>query len=150
MFLFFFYEKKKTNKKFLIHKDVIEEILIAEKLYHSNMHVVSNKMIFNPETGICDEFAEPLIHIFNKSEVAIKESYYHKTIEDRKNVILLGDSIGDLKMSSGVKHDVCLNIGFLNYDNDEVLKIYLEKFDIVVTGDGPMEVANMILRAINH
>ncbi|CAB4495208.1 5'-nucleotidase, cytosolic III [Rhizophagus irregularis] len=131
-------------------KNVIEEILIAEKLYHSNMHVVSNKMIFNPETGICDEFAEPLIHIFNKSEVAIKESYYHKTIEDRKNVILLGDSIGDLKMSSGVKHDVCLNIGFLNYDNDEVLKIYLEKFDIVVTGDGPMEVANMILRAINH
>ncbi|GBB94177.1 hypothetical protein RclHR1_02300018 [Rhizophagus clarus] len=131
-------------------KDVIEEILITQKLKHSNMHVVSNKMIFNPETGICNEFAEPLIHVFNKSEIAIKDSNYHTTIEQRRNVILLGDSIGDLKMSSGIKHDVCLNIGFLNYDNDEILKIYLEKFDIVVTGDGPMDVANMILQAINH
>jgi HAD superfamily hydrolase (TIGR01544 family) len=129
---------------------VIEEVLIAENLYHNNMHVVSNKMIFNPETGICDEFAEPMIHVFNKSEIAVRESYYHKTIEDRKNVILLGDSLGDLKMSYGIKHDVCLNIGFLNYDDDELLKIYLEKFDIVVIDDGPMDVANMILQSIDH
>jgi len=53
-------------------------------------------------------------------------------------------------MSSGIKHDVCLNVGFLNYDNDELLNSYLEIFDIVVTDDGPMDVVNMILQTIDH
>ena len=110
-------------------------------------------MNFDPETGICNEFAEPLIHVFNKSEITIKgskDSLYHTTIENRGNVILLGDSIGDLQMSSGIKHDVCLNIGFLNYDDEKLLGSFLERFDIVVLDDGPMDAVNVIMQAIDH
>ena len=36
---------------------------------------------------------------------------------ERRNVILLGDSIGDPNMSHGISHDNhVLKIGFLNYD----------------------------------
>ena len=35
-------------------------------------------------------------------------------IKNRRNVIVLGDSLGDVRMSRGVSHDVVLNIGYLN------------------------------------
>ncbi|CAI2190715.1 12104_t:CDS:2, partial [Funneliformis geosporum] len=131
--------------------NVIEQVLIQKKLYHQeNMHIVSNQMKFNLETGICDDFMEPSIHTFNKSEIAIKHSPYHTTIENRRNVILLGDSIGDLHMADGIKHDVCLTIGFLNHDVENLLKSYLENFDVVVIDDGPMDVVNIILQEIDH
>lgn len=130
--------------------NVIEQVLIRKNLYHrENMHIVSNQMKFNLETGICDDFTEPTIHIFNKSEIAVKHSPYHTTIENRRNVILLGDSIGDLHMADGIKHDVCLTIGFLNHDVDNLLKSYLENFDVVVIDDGPMDVVNIILQEID-
>ncbi|RIA90943.1 pyrimidine 5'-nucleotidase [Glomus cerebriforme] len=146
---------KEKNVPFLIFsaglRNVIEEALTKENLYHKeNMHIVSNKMDFNPETGICDKFVAPLIHVFNKSEITIKDSPYHQTIEDRRNVILLGDSVGDLQMSRGIEHDICLNIGFLNYIDDDLLNSYLKIFDIVVLDDGPMDVVNMILQTIEH
>ncbi|CAG8832365.1 35602_t:CDS:2, partial [Racocetra persica] len=66
--------------------DVIEQVLVTKNLYYpNNMHIVSNQMGFNPETGICDHFKIPLIHIFNKSEIMIKEGPYHTIIENRGN-----------------------------------------------------------------
>jgi len=38
-------------------------------------------------------------------------------------------------MSKGVRHDLCLNIGFLNHDVEELVGQYAEAFDIVLTGD---------------
>ncbi|CAG8681543.1 13386_t:CDS:1 [Racocetra fulgida] len=104
-------------------------------------------MGFNPETGICDHFKIPLIHIFNKSEIMIKDSPYHTIIENRGNVILLGDSIGDIHMSDGIQHETCLTIGFLNHMVEDLINIYLEAFDIVVVDDGPMDIVNNILDA---
>ncbi|KAF0362328.1 5-nucleotidase, cytosolic III [Gigaspora margarita] len=128
--------------------NVIEEVLITKNLYYSNnMHIVSNQMGFNPETGICDHFKVPLIHIFNKSEIMLKDSPYYKTIENRRNVILLGDSIGDIHMADGIQHEICLTIGFLNHDVEDYIDTYLETFDIVVVNDGPMDIVNHILDA---
>nr|CAG8443365.1 11859_t:CDS:2 [Entrophospora candida]CAG8446124.1 8714_t:CDS:2 [Entrophospora candida] len=130
--------------------NVIEQVLRSKNLYdQDNMHIVSNQMGFNPTTGICDRFEEPLVHIFNKSEVVVKESPYHAAIEDRRNVILLGDSMGDLQMSSGISHDVSLTIAFLNVRIDEHLDEYLKSFDIVMVNDGPMDCVNIILSNIN-
>ncbi|KAG9289841.1 hypothetical protein G9A89_015421 [Geosiphon pyriformis] len=129
--------------------NVIEEVLRSKNLLRSNMHIVSNQMGFNPLTGICDHFKPPLIHIFNKSEFMLEKTPYYFTISERKNVILLGDSIGDLEMSSGVKHDICLNIGFLNDHVEELLDKYLNAFDIVVVHDGPIDVVSWILETIS-
>ncbi|CAG8574625.1 2475_t:CDS:2, partial [Diversispora eburnea] len=142
-----------------IHKDKINEMvaendvemrdgldLLAEKCKVGNVPF----LIFSAglgKTGIFDHFKEPLIHTFNKSEVMIKDSLYYNTVKNRGNIILIGDSIGDLQMASGISHDICLSIGFYN-KNDNFFDKYQEMFDIVVTDDGPMNVINYIMDAI--
>ena len=56
-----------------------------------------------------------LIHTFNKNESAIHKSDYFEKIVHRDNVILMGDTIGDLRMADGCAKDAnILKIGFLN------------------------------------
>ncbi|KAJ3311397.1 hypothetical protein HDU93_005128 [Gonapodya sp. JEL0774] len=111
--------------------DVIEEILRQNSLLLPNMSVVANHMIWSEE-NVCVGFKDPLVHVFSKSELSLPNSH---TLSDRPNVLLLGDSLGDLEMSSGVAHSVCLTIGYLNHHREALEKEYLEKYDVVVTDD---------------
>ncbi|ORX55769.1 HAD-superfamily hydrolase [Hesseltinella vesiculosa] len=111
------------------------------------MHIVSNMMKFNNQ-DVCVGFNDPLIHVFNKSEFQLETTPYFPSIKDRSNVILVGDSLGDLQMSQGVKHDLCLNIGFLNHDIEQLAPRYLQAFDIVIEGDANMNPILEILREI--
>lgn len=53
--------------------------------------------------------------MFNKNENAIHSSDYFDKLTGRNNVILLGDSLGDIKMAVGVPQPSnVLKIGFLN------------------------------------
>ena len=119
--------------------DVILQIMIQSKLWLPNMHMISNKMIFNSD-GICTGFKEPLIHVFNKNEASVVQTSHFSSIKDRRNVILLGDSLGDLRMADGLSHDVSITIGFLNHDAEEWIDKYLEAYDIVVLNDSPMQI----------
>lgn len=59
-------------------------------------------------------FKQPLIHTFNKNSSVIPENCFND-VADRNNVILLGDSIGDVSMAEGIKRrGSILKIGFLN------------------------------------
>jgi hypothetical protein len=62
----------------------------------------------------------------------------------RPNVILLGDIKEDCDMVERSNHDQVLNIGFLN-KNTELLESYMESFEVVITGDGPLLPVNVIL-----
>ncbi|KAI9299794.1 pyrimidine 5'-nucleotidase [Cunninghamella echinulata] len=126
--------------------NIIEQILLKRQLYYDNMHIVSNMMVFNKD-DICTGFNDPLIHVFNKSEFQLESTPYYSLIQHRTNVILVGDSLGDLQMSQGIQHDLCLNIGFLNHDIEFLEPRYLQAFDIVIEGD-----ANMIpiLEILKH
>lgn len=118
--------------------NVIEEILKQHKVMFPNMHIVSNMMKFNDE-GVCVDFEEPLIHAFNKSEFQLDTTPYYATIQHRPNVILVGDSLGDLQMSQGVKHDLCLNVGLCNHDFDVLEPRYTDAFDIVIMRDANLD-----------
>lgn len=141
----------KTNIPFLVFSagigNVIDEVLKAKKLLYPNMHIVSNMMHFD-EQGYCDSFVDPLIHVFNKSEFQLETTPYFESIESRANVILMGDSLGDLKMSKGVKHDLCLNIGFCNHDWETTEDLYTEAFDIVIMRDANFAPVVDILEAL--
>ncbi|CAO3670016.1 unnamed protein product [Rhizopus stolonifer] len=126
--------------------DIIENVLKREDLYFDTMHIVSNLMVF--ENDVCVDFKEPLIHVFNKSEFQLETSPYHALIQKRSNVILMGDSMGDLQMSQGVEHSICLNIGFLNHDLATLEPKYAEAFDIVIVGDANMDPVIEILNSI--
>jgi len=52
---------------------------------------------------------------FNKNEATVTHSCYFDGLKTRSNVILLGDSFGDVQMSRGVPNpNAILKIGFLN------------------------------------
>lgn len=55
------------------------------------------------------------MHVFNKNENAVHNSSYFSDLAHRDNIILMGDSIGDLRMADGAaKCSNILRIGFLN------------------------------------
>ncbi len=69
--------------------------------------------------GVLKGFKGELMHVFNKNENYIHQSDYFEQIEHRDNFILMGDSLGDLRMVDGAAE--CSNkltVGFLN---DKVL-----------------------------
>ncbi|ORZ11145.1 pyrimidine 5'-nucleotidase [Absidia repens] len=127
-----------TNVPFLVFSagigDLIERVLLKHQLLFDNMHIVSNMMQFDQD-DVCVGFNEPLIHVLNKSEVQVEKTPYSPLVENRSNVILIGDSCADTQMAHGIKHDCCLNIGLLNHDIEHLEPRYLQTFDIVIEGD---------------
>lgn len=126
--------------------DIIEEILKTQQI--EDVEIISNRMRFD-SNGICTGFEEPLcklsdnesnslVHVLNKNEAAVIGPHATK-IKNRGSVVLLGDSLGDLKMADGMPHDVKLTVGLLNHDYDTLSEKYLESFDIVLTNDTSLE-----------
>ena len=79
-----------------------------------------------------------------------QDSDYFKKLQSRNNVILLGDSVGDLTMCNGLENPaVVLKIGFLNFKIDERLDDYLDLFDIVLLDDQTLNVPLSIVQKIS-
>ncbi|KAG4104688.1 5'-nucleotidase, cytosolic III [Neocallimastix lanati (nom. inval.)] len=146
------YSCKEKKIPFLVFsagvQNVIQETLHQSNLLFDNMNVVSNKMAFNEETGICDRFVGPLFHVLNKDNFGLEGTPYEKLLENRSNVIICGDSLGDIKMADGVEHETCLSIGFLNLNKEKMIEKYKNTFDIVITDDGSFDLVNEILRIL--
>ena len=65
-----------------------------------------------------------MIHVFNKNEAAVHDSDYFQNLNHCVNVLLMGDSLGDLHMADGAENmESKLTIGFLNTRVSRVLLI---------------------------
>ncbi|MBS3116213.1 hypothetical protein J4421_01315 [Candidatus Woesearchaeota archaeon] len=126
--------------------NLIELFLKKNKFLTPNVHLLANFFTFD-ENGIATGFKRPLIHVFNKNEYELRDTPYYREVKQRRNVILLGDSLGDLGMIEGLQHDTIIRIGFLNEDK-ALLDHYLQVFDVVITEDGPVEEVNRIIKAV--
>jgi 5'-nucleotidase len=114
--------------------DLIKEILAHFKLEHGNIKIVSNFLDFDPESGAVRRLKGDPIHMFNKKAPS------QKGLEARKNVILIGDSLGDIKMADGIEEvNVVLSIGFLNKNVEGNLSEYKRCFDVVLVDDQTMD-----------
>jgi len=128
--------------------NIIEAAVKQQATLHENMKIVSNFMEFDSKGEILG-FKGELIHSLNKHQSAIHKSDYFKHIEARENVILLGDSLGDLRMADGAANmKYCLSIGFLNDKIEERLSSYLDAYDIVLVSDETMDIPHAILEKI--
>uniref|UniRef100_A0A8W8LIL7 5'-nucleotidase n=1 Tax=Magallana gigas TaxID=29159 RepID=A0A8W8LIL7_MAGGI len=126
--------------------DVIIEVIKHQATLHDNMKVVSNYLEYDDQ-GKMTGFQDEMIHVYNKNEGAIHDSDYFQKLEQRNNVILMGDSLGDLHMADrGVQNK--LKIGFLNVKVEESLELYMKKYDIVILEDETLNVVNAILRKV--
>jgi 5'-nucleotidase len=124
----------------------IENLLKNHNLYYPNIKIISNNYIWD-ESWKAIWYKEPIIHSFNKSETVLKENpeIYNK-IENRKNVILLWDSLWDHHMIDWFEYKNLIKIWFLNDKEDELLESYKEIYDIVLTWDSEGEILNDLLK----
>jgi len=151
----FFYTLERCDVPLLVFSaglgNIIQEWLLQSCGSFKNMKIVSNFMTFDKELGVVSGFeGSTLIHIFNKNEGVLLGTDYEQCIANRPNVILLGDSLGDVDMAAGFPSlNNILKIGFLNGDKWEVmLPKYMEVYDIVMINDDTFNVPNAILRSI--
>ncbi|XP_075941745.1 cytosolic 5'-nucleotidase 3-like isoform X1 [Anarhichas minor] len=125
--------------------DILEEVIRQTGVFHPNVKVFSNYMDFD-ESGVLRAFKGELIHIYNKREGALLNTGHFQELRTRPNVLLLGDSLGDLTMADGVQDmENILKIGFLNDKVDERKQSYLDSYDIVLVKDETLEVPNAIM-----
>ncbi|XP_060945983.1 cytosolic 5'-nucleotidase 3-like isoform X1 [Limanda limanda] len=125
--------------------DVLEEVIRQAGVFHPNVKVFSNYMDFD-ECGVLKAFKGVLIHIYNKREGALLNTGHFEELRARPNVVLMGDSLGDLTMADGVQDmENILKIGFLNDKVDERKQSYLDSYDIVLIKDETLVVPNALL-----
>jgi len=126
--------------------NLIEEIMTHFGVLNDNTTLISNFLEFDSDgvvVGLKDD--ENLIHMYNKSDIIGKKSQ-GDNFKNRKNVIVMGDSLGDLKMADGVVDpEEILTIGFLNKNISESLEVYKQNFDIVLVDDQSMNFPNSLL-----
>jgi 5'-nucleotidase len=127
--------------------DSITITLKYHKFLFPNIKIISNKLIWN-ENNILINYEKPLIHTFNKNEKTIKNSEIYNKIKNRKNVILIGDSLGDVRMIEGFEYENLLKIGFLNYKQKELIKEYKKYYDLIIINDGNFKILFEILKQI--
>lgn len=128
--------------------DIIHEVIQHQAVLYDNIKIVSNFLEFD-ESGKVVGFVGDMIHVYNKNEHAIHSSDYFENIKHRENLLLLGDSLGDLRMAEGAEDVECiLKIGFLNFKVEENLEQYKANFDIVIIQDETMEVVNALMSRI--
>ncbi|MFH1030501.1 MAG: hypothetical protein V1770_04545 [bacterium] len=118
-------------------------------IHYKNIHVVSNEFIWGDDGKVAG-VREPIIHNFNKDYTSVKKFTFYDEIKNRRNVILLGDSISDTMMLNGYEYDKVMKIGFLSDDaEDESVQLLYEKaFDVLVLDDGPMDFVNELLGSL--
>ncbi len=126
--------------------DLITGFLKKQHMLFENMHIIANFFSYNSD-GLVTGFKSNIIHSLNKNEKQVVSSFYYHTIKNKKNVLLLGDSLGDIHMSEGLVNDTIVCIGFLN-DNMEKLNAFSQVYDVVILNDGSMDYVNQLLEEV--
>ncbi|XP_060530323.1 7-methylguanosine phosphate-specific 5'-nucleotidase [Cylas formicarius] len=130
--------------------DVVATILQQGGVYLPNVKVVSNFLNYD-SSGVIQGFKDKIIHVLNKNEYAIKNTEFYNLVQDRENVIVMGDSLGDAEMAKGMDNlKTVLKIGFLYDRIEESLPSYLDTFDIVLIDDQTMEVPKAIFDSVKN
>jgi HAD superfamily hydrolase (TIGR01544 family) len=128
--------------------DIIYEVLLQHcdiDTYGADghwAHIVSNKMVFDAD-GVVVGFNKDIIHIFNKF---LPPGSLRDQMKTRKNVILMGDGVGDTSMANGLESEVVLKIGYLNDRLEDRIFDFIKSYDVVLMGgNGSLEFVQSIL-----
>jgi len=129
--------------------DVLPLFFQNIKRNYPNIFYVTNKFNWD-DNGKAVSTKDPIIHCMNKDGIVLEKiPEVYEAIKDRKNIVLLGDSIGDLGMVEGFNYANLLTIGFLNPDyNSSSKKGYEENFNVVLEGDGDLSFINTLMREL--
>lgn len=146
----FLYKTYNKNIPFIILSanwlwwDSIRNYMKYEKSLFKNIEIVSNNFIWD-ENGNATWYDDRVIHTFNKWEVSLKNfPEIYKKIENRKNVILLWDSLWDINMADWFDYENILKIWFYNEEDEKGLEKYKELYDVVIIWDSDFSYINSL------
>lgn len=131
-----------------IGKESIASYLENKEKLFENIHIISNSFNWD-ENGKALSVNQPIIHGMNKNEAVIDNfPEISNVVKDKKNVILLGDSLSDIEMVAGFEYDNLIKIGFLNENIEENLEAYKQKYDVLILNDSSVEFIIDLLKQI--
>lgn len=128
--------------------NMVIKFLKGEKVMHNNIHFIGNTLEFDKGGKFIGIKDNEIIHSFNKNEIELKNLPIYKEIINRKNIILIGDSLGDLGMIEGSEYKTLIKIAFFNYPDEENLEDFKKNFDIIILNDGGFEPINQLMKEI--
>ena len=124
-------------------KDLVLTFLKQKNIFSDNIHVIGNEFEYD-KLGKAIR-VKKIMHILNKNNSDIKDLNIYQELINRKNVILLGDSLGDLGMIEGFEYDNLLKIGFYNEDNEKTFSQLKESYDVVILNHGDVSFVNQFI-----
>lgn len=127
--------------------EAIRIFLEKEGCFYQNISVISNSFEWNKK-GEATAVKEPIIYGMNKDETMLQNFPVFEKVKNRRNVLLIGDSLDDVGMVEGFKYDNLIKIGFLNSNIEESLEKYKEVFDVVITNDGDLDFIINLLKEL--
>ena len=128
--------------------EAISKLLQKEGRLYQNVYVISNSFEWD-EKGNAVGIKQPIIHTLNKDETMIKDyPDVFEIVKNRKNVLLLGDSLGDIGMIAGFDYDNLIKIGFLNEEVEKCLGEYKNNYDVVILNDSDMNFVNKLFKEL--
>ncbi len=126
--------------------DAISLLLEREGRMHDNIHIVTNRFNWDKK-GNAVAIQQPIIYGMNKNEVELSPQV-HARIKERKNILLIGDSLDDLGMVAETKDNCLLSFGFLNPGEEMHKKEFEKVFDILIENDGNFDEINKFVKEI--
>ena len=127
--------------------DAVMMYLEKEGKLYDNVHIITNLYEWGSD-GKAIGVKEPIIHSMNKDETAIQDYPVFNEIQDRTNVMLLGDNVEDIGMVEGFGYTNLIKVGFLNDKVKGNLERYKKNFDIVILNDSSVDYLNNLLKEI--
>lgn len=115
-------------------KLAIEYLLKREGLLAANVQVLSNEILFDQD-GYFSEIVQPIIHIANKNGDLLIERGLIKKTPHRRQCLVLGDGLDDVKMVRGIDFDFIYKVAFSSSN----LEHFKQAFDLVLPVDGSYE-----------
>lgn len=126
--------------------DSIKLFFEKNNVLTSNVYIISNSFIWWAD-DIAIWYDKIVVHVFNKDETILSDfPEIHEKIENRKNVILLWDSLWDPLMIKWFEYDNLLKIWFLNEKEEELEESYRKSYDLILTWDSDFYVWEEVLK----
>jgi len=127
--------------------DAIAMCLKKIKKLLRNIHIISNSFKWGKNNKAI-AVKKPIIHAMNKNGDLIKSSAIFKIIKNKKNILLLGDSLDDINMAEGLDYNNLIKVAFLNENVDECLEDYKSNFDVIMLNDSSLFFINNLVKEI--
>lgn len=115
----------------------------------AGVHYLVNQFIWD-EDGLAIAHKQPVIHSLNKDETVVHEQQeIWRDVQDRVNVLLLGNNNGDAEMVKGFKYKKLVSIGFLDGEEKDRQFDLGKSFDHVIVEEGYPRI-NKIIEGLNN